>query len=252
MTAVLLSNFVWEGLSSEMAGVVALDGHIYKQLDTGESYIRRSGSWQFVNLGLSFIKATKSGQALTDVNGYCHVSFATPFSNSDYSASFSSPDNGDGAGKTVSCFYSNIAVDGFDVNSRDSKGVRVGNIQFSWLVTRNYNPYEDNMTVTISAITAGKRTLIWTETSASQIILDFGEDAVHYYWNIGYGRHGTEEAPVTWAQITAAEKLAIMNTLLRRAVLDAARSYNTVNSVGGIEAVRAAKELENETKYKFE
>ena len=108
------------------------------------------------------------------------------------------------------------------------------------------------MTVTISAITAGKRTLTWTETAVSQIILDFGEDAVHYYWNIGYGRHGTPEVPVTWAEITAAEKLAIMNILLRDAVINAAKSYNIMSSVGGTEAARAAKELENATKYKFE
>ena len=139
MTAVLLSNFVWEGPSGEMAGVAALDGHIYKQLDTGESYIRRAGSWQFVNLGLSFIKATKSGKITTDTNGFHHVTFVTPFSNNLYSVTLSCEN-------TVPkefpiAVFENLTAAGFDIYSYDtSKKAVLGNVVTSWLATRDYNP----------------------------------------------------------------------------------------------------------------
>ena len=140
--AILLSDFVWEGTSVEPRPTDAegaRDGHIIKELDTGESYIRRSGVWTFINLGLSFIKATKSGRITTDADGQYHVSFVTPFINNEYTVAMSCEDRGQL--KPVSAYFSNIAIEGFDIQTREApNGQAVGSIVVSWLATRNYNP----------------------------------------------------------------------------------------------------------------
>lgn len=133
-------NWVYEGLSTEIKpGYIqgALDGNVFKEIDTGESYNLISGVWVFINLGLSFIKATKSGKIITDVNGFYHVIFITPFINNEYTVALSVEDTG---GKNPIASWKNIAVDGFDIFSRNSvSGQKVGNIVVSWLATRNYN-----------------------------------------------------------------------------------------------------------------
>ena len=135
--ATLLSNFVWEGLSSEMEGASARDGHIYKQLDTGESYIRVLGEWQFINLGLSFIKATKSGLVSTDADGFAHITFTTPFISTDYTVALSPAAS---PWPYIPCF-DNLTTSGFDVYTRDTRnGAAAGNKSVSWVATRNYNP----------------------------------------------------------------------------------------------------------------
>ena len=139
MTAVLLGNVVWEGLSTERNGVAAIDGHFYKEMDTGESYFRRAGAWVFVNLGLSFIKATKSGSVVTNGSGIADVTFATPFSGTDYIVSLSCFE--DGSSQPARAGFSNIAAGGFRITTRYT---RTGNIRpdttASWVATRNYNP----------------------------------------------------------------------------------------------------------------
>lgn len=139
MTAILLSDYVWEGLQSEMEGVDAKDGQVYKQLDTGESYIHRDGSWQFINLGLSFIKATKSGRITTDANGIYNVSFITAIADTNYTVALTCEDNG--TNQPAIAAFSSLTVNGFRITTRYS---RTGNIRastvVSWVATRDYNP----------------------------------------------------------------------------------------------------------------
>jgi hypothetical protein len=140
--ATLLSDFVWEGLSTEPRPTTeqgARDGHILKELDTGESYIRVEGTWIFINLGLSFIKATKSGTITTDTNGFYHVAFVTPFISAAYSVALSTRDTG--TNQPVVAHFTNIAVSGFDIYTKYSRtGNPVGGRVVSWLATRDYNP----------------------------------------------------------------------------------------------------------------
>jgi hypothetical protein len=117
----------------------ANDGHVFKELDTGESYTMVDGVWSFINLGLSFIKATKSGTITTDEDGFYHVEFTTPFINSNYSVQLTCIDLGDE--KPPIAFSSNKDTTGFDIQSRDSKqGDPFGLVNLSWLATRDYNP----------------------------------------------------------------------------------------------------------------
>ena len=135
---ILLSNFVWEGTSLDMDSANAKDGHIFKQLDTGESYIMRKGKWHFINLGLSFIKATKSGRVVTDANGNYHVTFTTPFINDQYSVALSCQDSGTSPAIASKL---NKTINGFDIYTINSRsGAVVANQVVSWLATRDYNP----------------------------------------------------------------------------------------------------------------
>ena len=82
------------------------------------------------------------------------------------------------------------------------------------------------MTVTISNAVAGQRTITYTKTIASAKMLDLGEKAAHYLFDVGYGNHGTLEAPRLWAVITPQEKLDILDKYLSEVLRDAARSYH--------------------------
>ena len=135
-------NWVWEGLSTETKPGIAEganDGHVFKELDTGESYTRVAGVWEYINLGLSFIKATKSGRIVTNSSGYYHVTFVTPFIDANYTVALSCEDNGT-IQPAVAGFY-NITTSGFDIRSRYT---RTGNVRpstvVSWVATRDYNP----------------------------------------------------------------------------------------------------------------
>lgn len=119
--AILLADCVWEGLSTESKPTYedgARDGHFYKELDSGESYHRVSGIWEYVNLGLSFIKATKSGEIVTDANGQAHVSFTTPFINTSYGINLTIEKTSENERKFA--YFSNVLVDGFDIETVSS------------------------------------------------------------------------------------------------------------------------------------
>jgi tetrahydromethanopterin S-methyltransferase subunit A len=106
-------------------------------LDTGESYIRSEGVWTFINLGLSFIKATKSGQVITNNLGIADVVFNSPFITPiDYHIVLGSSDSGN----IVGCYSSNLTAYGFRITTRDKNGHVEGNISVSWVATRDYNP----------------------------------------------------------------------------------------------------------------
>jgi len=109
-----------------------------KALDTGESYIRRGGTWEYINLGLAFIKATKSGKITTDASGFYHVSFNTDFIDSDYTVALST---NEAVSNSSMAHFANLTKNGFDIQTRNSQnGNALGNIVVSWLATRNYNP----------------------------------------------------------------------------------------------------------------
>ena len=136
--AELLANFVWEGLHSERLVAEGEDGHIWKEMDTGESYIHRGGKWEYINLGLSFVKATKSGRLTTDANGQGEVIFNTPFIDDAYSIALTCVDTG--IQPTIPSKYDRTK-DGFKIRTRNTRsGQLIGNIECSWLATRDYNP----------------------------------------------------------------------------------------------------------------
>ena len=115
------------------------NGWFLKELDTGLSYIRKSGSWENINLGLAFIKATKSGEVETNVNGEAHITFNTVLHDTDYGVQFGI--NGDsGEEELVTAYAHNLTVNGFDVITRDKNGHAIGNIKICWLAMRFYNP----------------------------------------------------------------------------------------------------------------
>jgi hypothetical protein len=140
MAAILLADLVWEGTSAEMLEVMPglRDGHFYKQLDTGESYFRRAGIWEYVNLGLAFIKATKSGRVITSASGDAEIVFNTPFIDDQYSISMSVIDPGGPPAHTV--YFYDRATTGFKIKTRLFSGAPAGNIETSWLCTRDYDP----------------------------------------------------------------------------------------------------------------
>jgi hypothetical protein len=144
MAAILLSDFVWEGTNPERLidpYVIAnkRDGHIFKESDTGESYLHRNGDWEFINLGLSFIKATKSGRITTDGSGFYHVDFVTPFIDDLYTVALSCKEIP--TKEIPLAVFDNLTVNGFDIYSYNIvKKTLEGNIVVSWLCTRDYNP----------------------------------------------------------------------------------------------------------------
>jgi hypothetical protein len=134
-----LGGWIWEGTSSEVKPGNAegsADGHVFKELDTGESYTRVAGVWTFINLGLSYIKATKSGRIITDTTGFYHVTFNTPFIATNYTVQLTAEDDGN---LTVA-LSKNITVSGFDIQCRNKNGSPKGPCTISWLTTIDYNP----------------------------------------------------------------------------------------------------------------
>jgi hypothetical protein len=114
--AIKYGNWVWEGVSTEPKpgrAEGAYDGHVFKELDTGESYTRVAGVWEYINLGLAFIKATKSGSITTDSNGDYPVTFTTPFIDNNYTVALTCTDVGPGPG--VIAYVGTKTVAGFNI-----------------------------------------------------------------------------------------------------------------------------------------
>ena len=95
------------------------------------------------------------------------------------------------------------------------------------------------MTVTISAPSNGKRTFTFSKTVESQKLLDLGEKAALYLWNIGYGNHGTLESPRQWADVSNAEKMQILDQYLGVTLRDLAKTQVVTDAV---DATRATAE----------
>jgi hypothetical protein len=115
------------------------DGWYCKVVDTGESYIRRNGEWQFINLGLAFIKATKSGDVTTDANGDASVVFETPFAGDAISVALTCA--GGSSSKPAIAYDSNVSHAGFDIHTLNTQnGNDLGNVDVHWVATVHYNP----------------------------------------------------------------------------------------------------------------
>lgn len=143
MAAELLSNFIWRGLDSELPTDEegAKDGHLYKSIDVGKTYIRRDGVWEDIGAGLSLSPPIKAGALTTDSNGECDVIFNTPF-NEEYSILLSTKDQG--AVKPPVAFFDDVTSAGFHIQTRESRsGQPCGNSFVSWLAVLRYNPIEE-------------------------------------------------------------------------------------------------------------
>ena len=142
--ATLFGNTVWEGILSEGFPTYAegaRDGHFFKALEEGESYIRVNGSWEHINLGLAFIKATKSGRITTDANGFYRVFFNTPFINADYGVTLTVENKNWGVRGGCAAYKLNKTINSFDILTKDTNNnQRYANVTVSWLCTRVYNP----------------------------------------------------------------------------------------------------------------
>ena len=117
------------------------NGWFLKLLDTGETFIRRNGTWAFLNLGMSsFTKTTtKSGRVTTKADGTTQVLFNTPFLDNEYSIALSCTDVGRSAKLPFAYKYDRRPT-GFGIITRRLNGQPVGGIEVSWLCTRDYNP----------------------------------------------------------------------------------------------------------------
>ena len=89
-------------------------------------------------MSLAFIKATKSGRAVTDAQGNWDIVFQTPFIDNQYSIALSCEDPGGPPGVIV--YFHTRSGGGFRVKSRNFAGAVKGNVEFSWLATRDYDP----------------------------------------------------------------------------------------------------------------
>ena len=96
------------------------------------------------------------------------------------------------------------------------------------------------MTVTISQPNVqGERTFTFTKSAPSQKMLDTGEKAGRYLFSVGYGDHGTPEAPKTFDDLTNAQKLRILDVYIGQVLRDAAHTFHVNDAV---ETARAAAE----------
>jgi len=137
--AIKYANWVWEGTSSEPkpdTAAGALDGQVYKELDTGITYSRCKGNWLSMGPGFSYIRATKSGLIVTDASGYAHVTFGQPVADS-YTVELTPA----ASPWPYVPAYDALTASGFDIYTRDSRnGAALASASVSWLVTLCYNP----------------------------------------------------------------------------------------------------------------
>ena len=92
----------------------------------------------------------------------------------------------------------------------------------------------------------GTLTVAFTYTAASQRVQDTLGDCAHYLWSHGKGDHGTEEEPISFDDLTSAQKLALVDQHVKRVIIDAAHAYH---SNAAQDAARATAEAEKETRY---
>lgn len=64
------------------------------------------------------------------------------------------------------------------------------------------------------------------EYFATTAVIDKKADqAAHYLFDLGLGNHGTPEEPKTYADLSAAEKLVVLDAHVLRVILDASKAY---------------------------
>lgn len=72
------------------------------------------------------------------------------------------------------------------------------------------------------------------------------DDACHQLWDRGMGEHGTEERPVTYAQLTLAQKEAIVDAYTVEVYLGLAKQFKSDLDA---QAARDAAAQEAKTRY---
>lgn len=135
MAVVDYANFIVECLTSD-GFPVRDDGWLLKHVDTGQQYIRVSGEWKSLALGLSFAPPTKSGSVVTDADGVAEIVFGTPFIDDAYTIVMT-------CGNTYPSPVvqtTGQTANGFSMQSRYARtGEALGSVPVAWLATRNYN-----------------------------------------------------------------------------------------------------------------
>ena len=87
------------------------------------------------------------------------------------------------------------------------------------------------MPTTISNNVGGNRTLTYEKTAPSDKILNVLDDCVHYLFDHGYGDHGTEEEPRTYADQTTPDKLDMLDKHLTRVLMEAAGAFHVNDAI---------------------
>ena len=98
------------------------------------------------------------------------------------------------------------------------------------------------MTATYNNNGDGTSTLSFIYTSATDRILTTALDAAHYLWLHGYGPQPTGDNQITFDDVTAGQRLTILDTYVRQVLVDAARTYS-VNAA--IDAAREAAQADD-------
>ena len=81
------------------------------------------------------------------------------------------------------------------------------------------------MTVTVTG-TGLNRTFTYSKLSTLVKITDMGEKAAHYLFDLGFGNHGTPESPITFAELTNPQMLALLDGYITRSLRDLAFTYD--------------------------
>ena len=83
-------------------------------------------------------------------------------------------------------------------------------------------------------------------TAATTKVTNTLTDAANELFNRGQGDHGTEEAPIVWADLNNAQKAALLDDHIKQVMLDLAEAFHVNASK---EAAQATAESELTTKY---
>jgi len=101
------------------------------------------------------------------------------------------------------------------------------------------------LTRTVNQPTAGQTRYRFDYSATTAIIDKKADQAVHYLFDVGHGNHGTEAAPRTYADLSLAEKLAILDQYVLRVILDTSKSYKANTDANAArDAAIAAEESE--------
>ena len=87
-------------------------------------------------------------------------------------------------------------------------------------------------------------TVTFSYTANTDRVIGTLTDAAHYLWDHGFGDHGTEEESIVFDDLTQGEMGSIVDTYVKKVLIDAAETYNSV------EAQKVAREAaDEEDKY---
>jgi hypothetical protein len=75
-------------------------------------------------------------------------------------------------------------------------------------------------------VAGGNTTITFTQTAPTAKMQAIIAAAAHWLFDGGMGNHGTVDAPILFASLTNQDKLDIVDTYIKRIVVDAARAYS--------------------------